>query len=115
MKRIIIAAMILTMVMPVTARAEGGALIGVGIVSSVIGLGVLGYSDLEYDENSQDPRIKQSEADRAHRNFNTIGAVLIAGGLVVLGLGIYTTTKRPVTVSVERVNKTDVVMLSRAF
>lgn len=124
MRRVITMILILSaLVMPITAHADGvkTALFVSGISLTVVGAIVLVVGNIKYEiENptysGNDPR--RSRIDREHREANTVGGVALGLGLSTFPFIVWkimSDKEMATTISVNRVNSTDLLMVTQMF
>lgn len=103
---------------PTMASAGAGKtiLIASGVGFCVLGIVTLVAGEKDYAQNKADYRVSTSEADRVHKNYQSIAYSLFGLGALGIAVGIWLPENQPSTnVSIYRVDNTDVLVLSRAF
>lgn len=124
MKRGIVALLVGMLVsLPVMASAVEGQnntgpvlLIAGGTGVTALGIVALLYGEKDYNDNMNDYRVSKEEADRVHKNWQTLGYVTMGVGVAAVLTGVFLYDNNPkTTVSMDVVNSTPILVATHQF
>lgn len=124
MKRGIVTMLVCILVsLPIMANAAEGQnntgpvlLIAGGTGVTALGVVALLYGEKNYNDNKNDYRVTKDEADRVHKNWQTLGYVTMGVGVAAVLTGVFLYDNNPkTTVSMDVVNKTPILVATHLF